>query len=91
MKGETPQEKWDRVQSAYQKGVQSAYPNPERLGCPGAEVLQELAARSARFEDIEEDEHWKHAIHCGPCYREYLDRREAYRSGDQAKVRREAR
>ena len=73
MKGESPEQKWQRLQREYQTAVQAACPNPERHGCPGTDVLGDLAARSARFEDIEEDEEWKHVIHCAPCYREFLD------------------
>lgn len=91
MKGESPEQKWQRLQREYQTAVQAAYPNPERHGCPGTDVLGDLAARSARFEDIEEDEEWKHVIHCAPCYREFLDRRESCRLGDEAKVQRESR
>jgi hypothetical protein len=80
MKGETPKQHWERLQIDYQKAVQIAYPNRERLGCPGAAALQSLAVRSARHDDIEDDQHWKHVTHCGPCYREYLDLRLAYRS-----------
>jgi hypothetical protein len=91
MKGETPEQNWDRLQREYQKAVQASHPNPERQGCPGTEVLRDLAARSARFEDIEGDEQWKHVIHCAPCYREYLELRESCRLGDQAKAQRESR
>ena len=91
MNQETPQEQWERLQREYQKGVQDSYPNPERRGCPGAEILDALAARSARFEDIEEDEHWKHVTHCAPCYGEYLDLRQSCRLGEETKVRREVR
>jgi len=79
MKGETPQQQWERLQREYQKAVQTSYPNPERHGCPGTEVLQDLAARSARHEEIDSDQDWKHVIHCAPCYREYLDLRAACR------------
>lgn len=89
MKGETPEQQWERLQRDYQNAVQMLYPNPERQGCLGADVLKELAARSARHEDIEEDERWKHAIHCAPCYQEYLDLRTACRLGEDAKVHRE--
>lgn len=75
MKGESPQKQWERLQREYQKAVEDSYPNPERRGCPGAEVLRDLAMRSARHEDIERDERWQHVIHCGPCYREYIDLR----------------
>ena len=89
MKGETPEHQWNRLQREYQKSVQASYPNPERKGCAGTRVLRDLATRSARFEDIEEDPEWKHVIHCGPCYREYLDLREACRLGVEAKANRE--
>jgi hypothetical protein len=91
MNGETPEQKWNRLQREYQKGVQASYPNPERHGCPKTDILQNLAARSARHEDIEEDHQWKHVIHCAPCYQHYLDLREACRLGEGAKVHRESR
>jgi hypothetical protein len=91
MKGETPEQQWNRLQREYQKAVQASYPNAERHGCPGADVLRDLAARSAQHQDIEEDEHWKHVIHCGPCYQEYLDLRAACRLGEDSKVHRESR
>ena len=86
MKDESPQEKWERLQREYQEAVQAAYPNPERRGCPGTDVLRDLAARSVRFEDIEKDRQWKHVIHCAPCYQEYLDLRAACRLGDKSKA-----
>jgi hypothetical protein len=91
MNGETPEHKWDRLQREYQKGMQASYPNPERRGCPGTDILQHLAARSARHEEIEEDQQWKHVIHCAPCYQEYLGLRESCRLGQEAKVHRESR
>jgi len=91
MNGETPEQKWNRLQREYQKGVQGSYPNPERRGCPETDILQNLAERSARHEDIEEDQQWKHVIHCAPCYQEYLNLREACRLGEGAKVHRESR
>ena len=91
MNGETPGQKWTRLQREYQKGVQASYPNPELRGCPESDVLQILASRSARFEDIEEDERWKHVIHCAPCYQQYLDLREACRLSEAGKAHRESR
>ncbi len=88
MKGETPKQQWDRLQREYQDAVQRAFPNPERKGCPGAEVLFNLAAKSARHEEIEEDEHWKHVIHCAPCYKQYLELRAERRSGRTASGKR---
>ena len=91
MKDATPGEEWERLQAEYQKAVQSSYPNPERHGCPAADALQDLAARSARHDDIEGDEHWKHVVHCGPCYQEYLDLRAACRMRGEAKLHRQSR
>lgn len=91
MDGEAPENKWERLQREYQKGVETSYPNPERRGCPETELLEDLALRSARFEEIEEDQQWKHVIHCAPCYQEYLELRESCRLGDPPKVHRESR
>jgi hypothetical protein len=91
MTGETPEQQWNRLQREYQRAVQASYPNPERRECPGADVLRDLAVRSTQLEDLEEDSQWSHVIHCGPCYREFLDLRESCRLGDEAKVQRESR
>jgi hypothetical protein len=91
MKGETPEQHWERLQREYQKAVQASYPNQDRHGCAGTEVLRNLAARSARHQEIEEDTYWKHVIHCGPCYQEYLDLRAACRLDEDANVHRESR
>jgi hypothetical protein len=91
MDGESPEDHWNRLQRDYQEGVQTAYPNPERRGCPETHCLQDLAARSARHEDIEGEQQWKHVIHCAPCYQQYIDLREACRLGDKVKVHRESR
>ncbi len=74
MKSETPDEKWNRLQTTVQDGILKAYPNPDRKGCPGRESLVELAVRAAKFDDSIEDEPiWHHVTHCSPCYSEYLD------------------
>jgi hypothetical protein len=91
MKGETPEQQWERLQREYQSAVQASYPNPERHGCHGTDRLRDLAARSARHEDIEQDEQWKHVIHCAPCYQEYLDLRFVCQLGEVSKMPRESR
>lgn len=90
MDGKSPEDQWNRLQQKYKKGVQASYPNPERRGCPETNVLQDLAARSAQYEEIEEDQHWKHVVHCGPCYQQYLDLRESYRVAEKPKVHRKS-
>ena len=89
MKQETSQEQWERIQRAYEKGVAETYPNPERKGCPGHETLEDLATRSARFEEIEDDVNWKHVVQCGPCYGEYAELRDAAGLGRSLKLHRE--
>ena len=91
MEDEVLKEAWDRLQREYQNAVQVSYPNPERNGCPGTDVLGDLARRSVQFEDIEQDEPWRHVIHCGPCYDEYLNLREGCRMGSEATIQRESR
>lgn len=88
MKHETSQEQWERIQREYQKGVAENYPNPDRKGCPGNEILEELATRSAGFEEIEGDPNWKHVVCCGPCYGEYVESRHAARLGESLKLHR---
>jgi hypothetical protein len=87
MNGESSQQKWDRLQREYKQEVQAPYPNPKRRGCPGTDVLRELAARSARFED----QQWRRVIHCAPCCQQYLELRESCRLADKASVHRESR
>jgi hypothetical protein len=48
MKRETPDQKWNRLQSLVQVGIEKAYPNPERTGCPKDGAIAELARRSAQ-------------------------------------------
>jgi len=82
MKRETPDQKWNRLQSLVQAGIEKAYPNPERTGCPNDGDISELARRSAQFDDsIEEDPRWLHVTHCSECYSEYLEHFRNRRSG----------
>ena len=74
MKRETPEQKWDRIQSQIQESITKAYANPDRKGCLDHEAIAALAIRSANFDDsIEDDPQWQHVTHCSPCYSEYLD------------------
>jgi hypothetical protein len=77
---ETLPEKWARVQRNLQEAILSAYPNPDRIGCPGAEVLKRLVSLSLQLIELEETElsgQWEHVTHCSPCYGEYLVMRRA--------------
>src|ERR1700722_2486717 len=50
-----------------------AHPNPERIGCPGTDVLKALARRRLPGDDPAE----KHLGECSPCFKEYLAFRKA--------------
>ncbi len=77
MPGGSPGERIKRFQRALQDSILRDYPNPERTGCQGSEMLRQLASR----ERSEDDPAWEHVLHCGPCYGEFLELRAAVRSG----------
>ena len=60
-----------RVQFIKQ-AILTAYPNPQRIGCPGGEQLKETAGRTD-YERLFEEPVWEHITHCSPCYQEYLE------------------
>lgn len=82
---ESPESKFDRLKKQLQDSILRDYPNPERKGCPGGAVLQELAERPLE-RAVEDDPHWQHITHCSECYREFLAFNNAFRQ--QAKARR---
>jgi hypothetical protein len=49
--------------------VRSAFPNPERLGCPGSEALKSIAGRHLKFPEAEDIV--DHIATCSPCFLEY--------------------
>jgi hypothetical protein len=69
---ETDEEKARRQQRLIQQAVLRNYPNPQRVGCPGSDVIRDLAERSAKLE-IVQNKDWEHVKHCSPCYAEYLE------------------
>lgn len=56
-----------------QQAALAAYPNPERNGCPGSEVLADIARQSWSANHPA----YEHVKHCSPCLREMLDMRTA--------------
>jgi hypothetical protein len=50
-----------------------AYPNPERAGCPGSSVLEDLGKQRVE----QNDPVWNHIWHCSPCFAEYKAIRDA--------------
>lgn len=72
MPDDSADEVFERLQDIVQQAILREFPNPERKGCPGTEVLRELANRPRPTRDAA----WEHVTHCSPCYREFLDLRE---------------
>lgn len=72
MPDDSADEVFERLQDIVQQAILREFPNPERKGCPGTEVLRGLANRARPTRDAA----WEHVTHCSPCYREFLDLRE---------------
>jgi hypothetical protein len=51
----------------------TAYPNPERIGCPDSSIFEALRLRKIAFDDPV----WTHIEHCSPCYCQFSEIREA--------------
>lgn len=68
---ESPKGKYERIQRRLQGEILDKYPNPERKGCPGREVLARLSRESFATK-LEGDSDWEHVTHCSECYGEYL-------------------
>ena len=72
---ETPREKYERLQKTVQEAILNDYPNPDRVGCPEAAIIREVAFR----EELTKDPVWEHITHCSPCYAEFLKFKEEWR------------
>src|SRR5713226_4354826 len=65
-----------RVLDALGRGLLKEFPNPERTGCPGAEVLKRIASRRM---PLAEAEKWlDHLGACSPCYGDFSRFRKTY-------------
>ena len=54
------------------------FPNPERKGCPGTEVLKNLALHPEQISAT--DPVIEHVTHCSPCFGEMTRHREMARA-----------
>jgi hypothetical protein len=60
------------------RGLLKEFPNPERTGCPGVEVLKRIASRTM---SLNEADGWlNHLGSCSPCYSDFSEFRRAYES-----------
>lgn len=66
----------DRLRAALNRTFLDGYPNPERRGCPGADILKVIATGKL---ELEEAEPWiNHLSSCSPCTREFGELRKDY-------------
>jgi hypothetical protein len=82
MKAETPEEKFHRISAIVRNMMLTGYPNPGRVGCPGPRAVENLAKFTGDSHELEKQDNYEHAMHCSPCYQEYLDARQELRAMD---------
>ena len=62
-----------RLREALRRTFLDGYPNPERRGCPGSDILKAIASGKLT---LEEAEPWIHHLSaCSPCTREFSELR----------------
>src|SRR5438874_5510692 len=67
-----------RILDVLGRGLLKDFPNPERIGCPGADVLKKIASHEM---PLSEAEKWlDHLGSCSPCYSDFSRFRAAYRT-----------
>lgn len=60
------------------RGLLKEFPNPNRVGCPGAEILKKIASHRM---PLSEAEKWlDHLGSCSPCYGDFSQIQSAYRN-----------
>jgi len=65
-----------RILDALGRGLLKEFPNPERSGCPGSDVLKRIASRKM---PLTEAEKWlNHLGSCSPCYSDFSQFRRTY-------------
>lgn len=68
---------YERLLEAGKRYFSTAFPNPDRVGCPGQDILKAIAFRRL---DRETARQWdNHMSHCSPCFNEYMAFREEAR------------
>jgi len=66
-----------RILDALGRGLLKEFPNPDRAGCPGSDVLKRIAFREM---PLAEAEKWlDHLTSCSPCYRDFSELQAGYR------------
>jgi hypothetical protein len=62
-----------RILDALGRGLLKEFPNPERSGCPGSDVLKRIVSKTM---PLAEAEKWlNHLGSCSPCYKDFSELR----------------
>ena len=65
-----------RILDALGRGLLKEFPNPDRAGCPGSDVLNRIASHEM---PLAEAEKWlDHLTSCSPCYSDFSQFQSAY-------------
>ena len=65
-----------RILDALGRGLLKEFPNPDRAGCPGSDVLKRIASHEM---PLPEAEKWlDHLTSCSPCYGDFTQFQSAY-------------
>ena len=65
-----------RILDVLGRGLLKDFPNPERIGCPGTDVLKKIASHEM---PLSESDKWlDHLGSCSPCYADFNRFREAF-------------
>jgi len=65
-----------RLLDALGRGLLKEFPNPDRAGCPGSDVLRRIASHAM---PLAEAEKWlDHLTSCSPCYRDFSELQAGY-------------
>src|SRR5437879_4955494 len=65
------------ILDALGRGLLKEFPNPDRAGCPGSDVLRRIASHAM---PLAEAEKWlDHLTSCSPCYRDFSELQADYR------------
>ena len=66
-----------RLLDALGRGLVREFPNPERSGCPGPDVLKRIASRTMPLDQAEK---WlDHLTSCSPCYSDFSQFQSGYK------------
>ncbi len=65
-----------RALDALGRGLLKEFPNPERAGCPGSDILRGIAFHRVPLAQAEA--YLDHLTSCSPCYRDFSQFRDAY-------------